>query len=159
MLYFEDFPEGETVALKRVLVGEKDVIAFAEMYDPQFFHLDKDAAKNSLLGGLAASGWHSCAILMRLMCDSFLLETASLGSPGCEEVRWLHPIRPGDVLSGTRTCLEARVSKSRPDRGICRISYAMRNQNDEDVLGLICTHFIGRRPENATPDGVARGAA
>lgn len=145
-LYFEDFPVGLAGRLGQKVVSEAEVIDFARQFDPQPMHLDPDVASKSLLGGVAASGWHTCAMLMRLICDGFLGRTAGKGSPGLREVRWLRPVRPGDVLTADYEVLESRPSGSRPDLGICRIRYQVVRQDGEAVMTWDCTHFFGRRP-------------
>ena len=143
MLHFSSFPPGHTGTLPPKTVTRDEVLAFAREFDPQPMHLDEAAAAKSLLGGIAASGWHSCAMLMRMICDGFLLDTASMGSPGLEEVRWMKPVMPGDVLTATYTVKEARLSKSRPDMGIVRMLYEMKRQDGETVMTWDCTHFVG----------------
>ncbi|GAB4240149.1 MAG: MaoC family dehydratase [Methyloligellaceae bacterium] len=144
-VYWEDFEPGRTVALGERRVTRQEIIAFAAEFDPQPIHLDENAARNSILGGLSASGWHSCALLMRMICDAYLVKAASLGSPGLDEIRFAAPVRPDDVLRARFTCLEKRPSNSRPDTGICKISYEVFNQHDELVLSWTCTQFFGRR--------------
>ena len=144
-IYWEDFEVGRTVTLGQKHVTREEIIAFATEFDPQPFHLDETAAKDTPLGGLAASGWHSCAILMRMICDGYLVNSSSLGSPGLEEVKWLAPVRPGDVLEARYTCHEARASESRPDFGICRMHYEVFNQFGRPVMTWDCTQFFGRR--------------
>ncbi|KAB2849554.1 MAG: MaoC family dehydratase [Hyphomicrobiaceae bacterium] len=120
-LCYEDFEVGKPISFGRYEVRKEEIIAFARRYDPQPFHLDEEAAKATLATGLCASGFHTCAILMRMMCDGVLNVASSLGSPGLEEVKWLKPVRPGDVLTGRYTVLEKRVTKSRPDVGVCKM--------------------------------------
>src|SRR5271155_4889708 len=115
--YFDDFRVGESAPIGSHHLSEAEIIAFASQFDPQSFHIDPIAARNSVFGGLIASGWHTCALAMRMMCDSYLLETASLGSPGVDEVRWLKPVRAGDTIRGERQVVDARLSQSKPDRG------------------------------------------
>ncbi|MGD9869299.1 MAG: MaoC family dehydratase [Hyphomicrobiales bacterium] len=146
-LYWEDFPEGHTGALGPKLVTREEIIAFAAEFDPQPFHLDEAAARDTMLGGLAASGWHTCAMLMRMMCDGYLLDATSLGSPGLDEVRWMKPVRAGDTLTATYTVREARASGSRPAVGICKLFYDVKNQKGDTVMTWDCTQFFGRRPE------------
>lgn len=143
--YWEDFKTGERKNIGSVVVEKDDVIEFASRYDPQPFHVDEEAAKRSIYGGLIASGWHTCAIVMRLMCDSYMLEAASLGSPGMENVRWLRPVRPGDTLTAYRTIEETRVSASRPDRGIVKTIWEVENQKGELVLTMSGVQFFLRR--------------
>ena len=109
---------------------------FARQFDPQPFHVDEEAARHSMFGGLIASGWHTCALAMRMMCDAYLLEAASLGSPGVENLRWLKPVRPGDVLRVRTTVLEARPMESKPHIGLVRNRWDVFNQKDETVMQM-----------------------
>jgi acyl dehydratase len=144
MLHYHAFPAGTTGTLPPKLVTREEVIAFALEFDPQPMHLDETVAAASLLGGIAASGWHSCAMLMRMICDGFLLDTASMGSPGLKEVRWLKPVMPGDVLDATWTVRDARLSVSRPGCGIVSIVYEVTRQADgESVMTWEYVHFMG----------------
>ena len=143
--YWEDFKTGERKSIGSVVVDKDEVIEFASRYDPQPFHVDEKAARQSIYGGLIASGWHTCSMVMRLMCDSYLLESASLGSPGIENVRWLRPVRPGDTLTAYRTIEETRVSASRPDRGIVKSLWEVDNQKGELVLTMSGIQFFLRR--------------
>ncbi|MDB5581114.1 MAG: MaoC-like protein [Bradyrhizobium sp.] len=143
--YWEDLVPGEAVGIGSYTVGADEIITFAKQFDPQPFHVDPEAAKGSIFGGLIASGWHTCGIAMRLMCDAYLNETASLGSPGLEEIRWLKPVRPGDTLRGTRTIEESRPT-SKPDRGLVLTRWDMYNQKDEHVLMMRGYGLFGRRP-------------
>lgn len=143
--YWEDFETGERKNIGSVVVDKDEVIKFASRYDPQPFHVDEAAAKQSIYGGLIASGWHTCSMVMRLMCDSYLLESASLGSPGIENVRWLRPVRPGDRLTAYRTIEETRLSTSRPDRGIVKTLWEVENQKGELVLTMSGIQFFLRR--------------
>ena len=143
--YWEDLVPGEAVGMGSYTVGADEIITFAKQFDPQPFHVDPEAAKGSIFGGLIASGWHTCGIAMRLMRDAYLNETASLGSPGLEEIRWLKPVRPGDTLRGTRTIEESRPT-SKPDRGLVLTRWDMYNQKDEHVLMMRGYGLFGRRP-------------
>ena len=134
MQTFEDFPVGATRALGPYTVDHDAVIAFAREFDPQPMHLDETAGEAGMLGGLSASGWHSCAMMMRMMAEGFLLESSSQGSPGVDYVKWKQAVRPGDVLSGTMTVREARISASRPTLGITKLYNDIVNQNGESVL-------------------------
>jgi acyl dehydratase len=148
--YWEDFKVGERIAVGSVDVDKDEVIEFASRYDPQSFHIDEEAAKQSIYGGLIASGWHSCALIMRLICDSYMLETASLGSPGLDSVRWLKPVRPGDTLTAYRTIEQSRVSKSRPEAGIVKTTWEVENQNGELVMTMSGINlFLRRHPGSA----------
>src|SRR5215470_3059454 len=108
-------------------------------------HADEEAARATMLGGLAASGWHTCALSMRMMADGFVLKSAAMGSPGVEEVRWLRPVRPGDSLTLRATVAEMRPSRSRPGMGFIRFSYEMLNQSDDCVMTLVSTGMMARR--------------
>lgn len=123
LLHFEDFPIGEALDFGNYLVSAEEIYEFAREFDPQPFHIDEEAAKASLLGGLSASGWHVCAIMMRMIVDGYYGRTASMGSTGIDEVKWLKPVRPGDRLSCRRTTLEARISARRPEMGIVKMRY------------------------------------
>jgi acyl dehydratase len=146
---FEDFVPGEIVTFGAYEVTKEEIIAFASQFDPQPFHLDEAAGKASMLGGLAASGWHSCSIMMRMMFDGFMNGSTSLGSPGIDEVRWLKPVFPGDVLSVRREVLEARPSASKPDRGIVRFRFELMNQKGEVVMEQTNPILFGRRHPGA----------
>jgi acyl dehydratase len=146
MLYFEDFPPGDVRESPSRAVTHDEIIAFARQYDPQPFHLDDEAATRSIYGGLLASGWHTCALYMRLMWETFLKDTASLGSPGVDEIRWVKPVRPGDTLRVRFTVVEATPSRSKPDRGIVRSLSEVFNQHGEVVMTLRGLGLFGRRP-------------
>lgn len=143
--YFEDFQVGESVELGSTRVTAEEIVAFARQFDPQPFHLDPERAKESLFGGLVASGWHTAALYMRLLADGLLNDTPSLGSPGVDELRWLQPVRPGDTLRARFTVLECRPSRSRPGMGIVRSRGEVWNQHDEMVMSLVSIGFFGRR--------------
>ena len=134
--FWEDFPVGQVREFGAYLVTREAVLAFAREFDPQPFHLDDAAAEASLFGRLAASGWHTCAIAMRMMCDAYLLESAALGSPGVENLRWLKPVFPGDTLGVRLTVLEARPSASRPEVGLVKSHWDVSNQHGEIVLSM-----------------------
>ncbi|MEO8157342.1 MAG: MaoC family dehydratase [Betaproteobacteria bacterium] len=136
MRYWEDFKVGEVEQIGDRLVDRDEVVAFARQYDPQSFHVDEPAAKKSMYGGLIASGWHTCAMVMRMMCDAYLLDSDSVGSPGIDNLKWLKPVRPGDTLSARRTTLETRASKSKPDIGIVNNLWEVFNQNGEMVMSM-----------------------
>jgi acyl dehydratase len=145
MRYFEDLAVGEEIALGSVTVDEAEMVAFAERYDPQPFHVDADAAAASPFKGLAASGWYTCALFMRLYVDGLLTDTASQGSPGVEELRWLVPVRAGDTLRGRVRLIDARPSSTRPDRATIVNECELINQRDEVVMRLRARGLIGRR--------------
>ncbi|ALN72742.1 MaoC family dehydratase [Aureimonas sp. AU20] len=150
MRYFEDFTPGTQFSLGPYTVEREAVLDFARSFDPQPFHLDEDAANRSLLGGLSASGWHTTAMMMRMMCDSFLLDCASHGSPGVSEIKWLRPVRPGYVLIGEAEVLEGRLSQSRPGFGICQMRNTLREQGSGETL-LLCDYavFLQSRPADS----------
>lgn len=134
--YWEDFSIGDSVDLGSREVTREEVLEFANRYDPQSFHIDDEAAQDSIYGGLIASGWHTAAMVMRLMCDGYLLRAASLGSPGIDKLRWLQPVRPGDTLRARMTVLDSRPSASKPDRGIVKSRWEVLNQDDELVMSM-----------------------
>jgi acyl dehydratase len=144
-LHWEDFPVGQVREFGRYEVTREAVLAFAREFDPQPFHLDDTAAEASLFGRLAASGWHTCAMAMRMMCDAYLLDSASLGSPGIDNLRWTRPVYPGDVLHVRLEVLEARPMASRPAVGIVRSRTSVLNQNDETVLTMEGAGMYRRR--------------
>ncbi|MBC2860631.1 MaoC family dehydratase [Stappia sp. 28M-7] len=131
---FEDFEPGETIALGSKTVTREEIIAFAAEFDPQPFHLDEAAGEASLLGGLAASGWHTISMLMRLLCDNLLLNSSGKGSPGVDEVRWMRPVRPGDVLTASAEVISARVLNSRPDLGMVDFLFTVIDQTGATVM-------------------------
>lgn len=145
--YFDDFSVGATIELGSKTVTEDEILRFAQEYDPQPFHVDQDAAVRSIFGGLIASGWHTCAMTMRLLVDKLLLQSASFGSPGVEQIRWLRPVRPGDTLSARVVVLESRPSQSKPDRGTLRIRAEVTNQAGEQVMWMENLAIFGRRPQ------------
>jgi acyl dehydratase len=148
-LYWEDFEAGATLPMGERRVARDEVIAFAREFDPQPFHVDEAAAARSMYGGLIASGWHTVALVMRMMCDSYLNRAASLGSPGIDNLRWLKPVRPGDTIRAQRTVMETRASKSRPDMGLVRMRWEVVNQHDELVMTLEGTQMFVRRSPGA----------
>jgi acyl dehydratase len=148
--YWEDFPTGSTRDFGPMAVTREATIAFAALWDPQPFHLDDAAAEASLFGRLSASGWHTCAMAMRMMCDAYLLDTASLGSPGLDSLKWLKPVHPGDTLSGRLTVLEARPMNSKPHVGLVRSQWQVFNQLGEPVLEMEGWGMFRRR-EVAAP--------
>jgi len=144
--YFEDFHPGDTTTLGRHRITEVEIIAFARDYDPQLFHTDPEAARRSTFGGLVASGWHSCTLFMRLLVDGLLKESSALASPGVDEIRWLKPVRPGDVLEARLTVLDAIPSRSKPDRGLVKHACEMSNQRGEVVMTMRTLALFGRKP-------------
>ena len=145
--YFEDYVPGATHECGSVSVDEASIIAFAKEFDPQLFHVDPVAAAAGPYRGLIASGWHTCAIVMRLLVDNYLAVEASLGSAGLDELRWPHPVRPGDTLRVRATVVEARRSLSKPDRGIIKTAIEAVNQDGRAVLRATAINFLLVRPE------------
>lgn len=145
-LYWEDFQPGVLGEFGPRLVTRDEMIAFAREFDPQPMHLDDEAAKTTMLGGLSASGWLLCSILMRMIADGFILKSASMGAPGVDEVQWLKPVRPGDRLTLKATVRETRASNSRPGTGFVRLFYEMFNQHSECVMTLESSAMLERRP-------------
>lgn len=146
MRYWEDIKEGEVVELGSRTMEKDRMIAFAREFDPQPFHTDEKAAEASIWGGLIASGWLTGSVLMRIFYDGYLKDTASLGSPGIDELRWLKPVRPGDTLTVRLTVLETAASRSKPDRGIVRSLMEVLNQHSEIVMTTKGVNFFKRRP-------------
>jgi acyl dehydratase len=145
MQYWEDFVVGSVAEYGPRLVTREEIIAFAAEFDPQPMHMDEDFARTTMLGGLAASGWHTCSIGMRMIADGFILDSASMGAPGVDEVRWLRPVRPGDELTLRRTILDSRPLKSRPEWGLVRFCFEMLNQAGEVMMTQENVNFFGRR--------------
>ena len=143
--YWEDFEVGDTSSLGERTVDRDEVIAFAKMYDPQPFHIDEEAGRQSMFGGLIASGWHTVAMVMRMIVDSYLRDSASLGSPGVDNVRWLKPVRPGDTIRATRTVVETRASKTRPELGLVKTRWEVFNQHGEMVMSMEGWGMFSRR--------------
>jgi acyl dehydratase len=142
---YDDFVEGGSVDLGSKLVTAEEIVEFASEFDPQPMHLDEDAGKASILGGLSASGWHTCAMFMRMMCDAFLLDSTSQGAPGIDYVRWKRPVLAGDTLTGKTTVLAKRLSKSRPTLGFVTCRHELFNQKGEQVLELEHTGMFLKR--------------
>jgi acyl dehydratase len=145
-MWWEDFKVGESADMGSHRFTEDEIIAFARQFDPQPFHTDPQAARASAFGGIVASGWHTCAVGMRLMVEHYISRTVSLGSPGLDEIRWLKPVRPGDTLTYRRTVLESRASASRPGVGLVKQRWEALNQHGELVLRMEGWGMFGRRP-------------
>jgi acyl dehydratase len=144
--WFEDFNPGDVFEFGDYLMSEAEILEFAGKYDPQPFHTDAEAARNSIFGGLIASGWHTCAAVMRMMVDDFVPANASMGSPGIDELRWLKPVRPGDRLRVRLTVVESVPSRSRPDRGVVKSFSETLNQDGEVVMTSRGMVMYRRRP-------------
>jgi acyl dehydratase len=157
--WYEDFPEGSVREFGDVTLTREEIIAFARQYDPQPFHVDEEAARRSTFGGLVASGWQTCALVTKMACEAFLLETATAGSPGMETVRWVKPVRPGDRLRVRMRALSARPMKSRPELGIVLIRYEVLNQRGETVLTMDGNTMMFRRGAAMAEEGRPAGTA
>jgi acyl dehydratase len=149
-LYWEDLQPGAVRDLGSVSVDAEQIKEFAAKYDPQPFHLDEEAARQSMFGALAASGWQTACLAMRLTVDNLLRHTASMGSPGLESLKWLKPVYPGDLLNLRHTILESRPLKSRPDTGLVRSRWEMFNQRGDKVLEMEGYGMFGRRHPAST---------
>jgi len=148
-LYWEDFQPGAVTVYGPRLVTREEIVAFAAEFDPQPMHLDEEAARKTLLGGLAASGWHTCCVFMRIVADGYILDSSSMGGPGVDEVRWLRPLRPGTNVRVRATVVESRPSKSRPEMGLTKFNYEMLDESDAAIMTLTTTHMFGRRQPGA----------
>ena len=144
--YFEDFFPGQEIALGSRSVSEEEIIAFAKQFDPQPFHVDHDAAAASIFGGVIASGWHTCSMMMRLVVDNLMSESSSMGSPGLDGVRWLLPVRAGDTISVSYLTTKVKASTSRTDRGVVWSKWTATNQHGQDVCTIEGMGMFGRRP-------------
>jgi acyl dehydratase len=156
--WWEDFAPGSVREFGGITVTREAVIAFARDFDPQPFHLDDAAAEASLFGRLSASGWHTCALAMRMMCDGYLLESSSLGSPGIDNLRWIKPVYPGDTLHVRFEALESRPMNSKPDVGLVRSRWEVINQRQEVVLTMEGWGMFRRRPTDGVPGPAAASA-
>jgi acyl dehydratase len=144
-LYFEDFEIGQRFETGSVTVSEADIIAFARQFDPQYYHIDPQAAKQSAFGGLIASGFHTLSLSMRLFFDLDIWPEAMIASPGLENVKFLKPMRPGDTIRAVAEVVEIKASASKLDRGVVIMEHPCWNQNDEMILTLRCVHLLRRR--------------
>jgi acyl dehydratase len=145
--YFEDFIPGNVIELGQRTVNEEEIIAFAQQFDPQPFHVDHAAAAESIFGGVIASGWHTCSMIMRMVVDGFLNDSSSMGSPGVDEIRWILPVRAGDVLTVSAETMESRPSVSKPDRGVLITMWRATNQDGQLVCTIKGMGMFGRRPQ------------
>jgi acyl dehydratase len=144
--YFEDFFVGQEIPLGSRTVSEEEIIAFATEFDPQPFHVDRAAAAASIYGGVIASGWHTCSMMMRMVVDGLMSASSSMGSPGLDSVRWLLPVRGGDTLTVSYLTKQVKASNSRPDRGVVWSVWQARNQHGEVVATIEGMGMFGRRP-------------
>ena len=146
MRYFDDFQPGQVLELGSYQVPREEILAFARQFDPQPFHIDEEAGRRSIFGGIIASGWHTASICHRLLVQSLLSTSASMGSPGLDELRWLLPVRPEDVISPRCEVLSTTPSRSKPDRGAIKFRMEVRNQKGEVVMTELATALFARRP-------------
>ena len=150
-LHWEDFKPGAVAIYGPRLVTRDEIVAFAAEFDPQPMHLDEAAGAATMLGGLGASGWHTCCLLMRIIADGFLLYSASMGAPGIDEVRWLKPLRPGTNIRVRATVLETRTSKSRQEIGFIKFLYEVLDEQEAVLATLVCSMMMVRRESGAAP--------
>jgi acyl dehydratase len=143
--YFEDFAAGERFLTRGVTLTEGMIVDFGLVYDPQPFHIDAEAARQTIYGGLIASGFQTLALGFRLVIDTGLFHGSAMGSPGFDELRWLKPVRPGDTLSVELEVVDKKPSASKPDRGIIRFAYRIMNQRQEVVLTMLAMHLLKRQ--------------
>jgi acyl dehydratase len=150
--YFEDFAIGQTFESGRIVVDAQQVVSFASQFDPQPFHLDQETARGTMFGGLAASGWHTAAMTMRLLVESDIKPAGGLIGAGCDELRWPRPVRPGDELRITSQVLDVRPLKSRPNQGLVKMRTATLNQKGEEVQIMVANLVVKRRPPDTQPE-------
>jgi len=146
MRYFDDFQPGDVSEHGPYGVSREEIIAFAKQFDPQPFHLSDEGGREGIFGGLIASGWHTASICHKLIVEGMLGKTASLGSPGLDELRWLKPVRPGDSLSVRTEVVSLTPSRSKPDRGAIKFRFEVRNQHGEVVMTEMVNALFARRP-------------
>jgi acyl dehydratase len=144
-LFWEDFTKGQVAEYGPRPVTREEIIAFAREFDPQPIHLDDEAARASMLGGLSASGWHICSLAMRMIADGFLLNSSSMGAPGVDEVRWHTPMRPGDNVILRATVLDTRISRSRPDIGFVAFRFELINQGGVIIMTMTVSLMLRPR--------------
>ncbi|MCY0997213.1 MaoC family dehydratase [Myxococcus sp. MISCRS1] len=149
MRYFDDFQPGEASEAGPYVVSREEIIAFAKQFDPQPFHLSDEGGREGIFGGLIASGWHTASICHKLAVEHLLSKTASLGSPGLDELRWLKPVRPGDALTARFEVLSTTPSRSKADRGAIKFRFEVRNQHGEVVMTEVANALFARRPEGS----------
>jgi acyl dehydratase len=147
--YFEDYVPGRTYEFGTVSAGQEEIMEFAKRYDPQAMHTDLESAARGPFGGLIASGWHTAGMMMRLFADNFLSKNAGMASPGVDEIRWMRPVRPADILHIRVTILETTRSRSKPDRGIVRTMVETLNQNGEVVMTMKAMNLVRGREQTS----------
>ncbi len=147
--HFEDLVVGEVITLGQVTVTRDMIFAFAREFDPLPFHLDEAAARKSLLGGLAASGWQTAALSLRMLVDAFLGKVASMGGLGFSDLKWKQPVMVDDTITGTATISALRRSRSHPERGIVTLQFDIRNQNNDPVMSMALANLVALRVPDA----------
>jgi acyl dehydratase len=150
-LHWEDFKPGAVAIYGPRLVTREEIVAFAAEFDPQPMHLDEAAGAATMLGGLGASGWHTCCLLMRIIADGFLLDSTSMGAPGIDEVRWLKPLRPGTTIRVRATVLDTRTSKSRPEIGFIKFRYEVLDEQKAVLTTMTGSMMMVRRESGTAP--------
>jgi acyl dehydratase len=150
--YFEDFHPGQEIELGERVVTEEEIVAFAREFDPQPFHVDRAAAGASIYGGVIASGWHTCSIMMRMVVDGLMGSAASMGSPGLDGVRWPRPLRAGDTIRVRYLTTRVKASHSKPDRGVVWSTWTATNGRGEEICTVEGMGMFGRRPGGAKHD-------
>ncbi|WP_313035222.1 MaoC family dehydratase [Massilia alkalitolerans] len=143
--YFEDFYPGQEIDLGERSVSEEEIVAFARQFDPQPFHVDRDAARASIYGGVIASGWHTCSLMMRMVVDGLMASSSSMGSPGLDGVRWLRPLRAGDTIRVRYLTTQVKASNSKPDRGVVWSKWTATNQHGEEICTIEGMGMFRRR--------------
>lgn len=143
--YFEDFYPGQEIDLGERSVSEEEIVAFAGQFDPQPFHVDRDAAQASIYCGVIASGWHTCSLMMRMVVDGLMCSASSMGSPGLDGVRWLRPLRAGDTIRVRYLTTQVKASNSKPDRGVVWSKWTATNQHGEEICTIEGMGMFGRR--------------
>ena len=146
--YFDDLSVGDVFESQGKTVSESEILEFALKYDPQPFHMDVEAARESIYGGLIASGFQTLALAFRMLFQEGVFTGTSLGSPGLDELRWVKPVYPGDTIRNRGEVIELKPSRSKPDRGMVRVQYTVLNQDDEPVMTLSALHILSRRPQS-----------
>jgi len=144
--YWEDYEVGQHFPLGSTSFTEDEIVSFAKLYDPQSFHVDREAAGKSMFGGIIASGWHVASKMMRLFVDNYVDHRTTLGSPGLDELRWLKPVRPGDTLTGVVECVDKVPSRSKPHFGVIHERWTVTNQKGEVVMTTKGINMVKRRP-------------
>ncbi len=148
--YFDDFKVGERFVSESATLTESEIIGFARQFDPQSFHLDREAAEKSTFGGLIASGFHTLSLGFRLFIDTGVIDACGMGSPGMEQIRWLQPVRPGDSIRTEAVVVEMRPSGSKPDRGVLLMDFEVKNQRGEAVLTMRAVHLLRRKGQKGS---------